>query len=177
MPATAIAELDWSARITNWEIGLHAGLDGAARDDLSLRVKLEGPASDGWLQERITLADDTYRIVAGEVTRHVELIDPGIDDVRHRLQWTPDQPTLIKASLSLVNSGGTIIDAVDGYPAMRDIEVRNTRSLVNGRPQQPRLVLDQGYWPASGLTAPNAEALRRDVELTKAMGFNGAREH
>jgi hypothetical protein len=40
-----------------------------------------------------------------------------------------------------------------------------------------RMVLDQGYWPDTGLTAPSDEALRRDVELTKAMGFNGARKH
>jgi hypothetical protein len=36
---------------------------------------------------------------------------------------------------------------------------------------------DQGYWPETGLTSPSDEALRRDVELTKAMGFNGARKH
>jgi hypothetical protein len=38
-------------------------------------------------------------------------------------------------------------------------------------------VLDQGYWDESGLTPPSHEALRRDVELTKAMGFNGVRKH
>jgi hypothetical protein len=38
-------------------------------------------------------------------------------------------------------------------------------------------VLDQGYWPESGLTAPDDAALKKDIELTKAMGFNGARKH
>jgi len=38
-------------------------------------------------------------------------------------------------------------------------------------------VLDQGYWPDGGLTAPDDDALRRDVELAKAMGFNGVRKH
>jgi hypothetical protein len=38
-------------------------------------------------------------------------------------------------------------------------------------------VLDQGYWPESGLTAPDDAALRRDVELARAMGFNGVRKH
>lgn len=36
--------------------------------------------------------------------------------------------------------------------------------------------LEHGYWPESGLTATDAE-LRRDVELAKAMGFNGVRKH
>jgi len=39
------------------------------------------------------------------------------------------------------------------------------------------LILDQGYWPDSGLTAPNVEALEKDVESVKAMGFNGVRKH
>jgi hypothetical protein len=39
------------------------------------------------------------------------------------------------------------------------------------------MVLDQGYWPEGLLTAPTDDALRRDVELMKAMGFNGARKH
>jgi hypothetical protein len=39
------------------------------------------------------------------------------------------------------------------------------------------MVLDQGYWPDGGLTAPDDLALRRDVELVKAMGFNGVRKH
>jgi hypothetical protein len=39
------------------------------------------------------------------------------------------------------------------------------------------MVLDQGYWPDSGMTAPDDLALRRDVELAKEMGFNGVRKH
>jgi len=38
-------------------------------------------------------------------------------------------------------------------------------------------VLDQGYWPETGLTAPDDDAMRRDVELAKTMGFNGVRKH
>ena len=49
--------------------------------------------------------------------------------------------------------------------------------MLNNRAYRQRLVLDQGYWPESGMTAPDDEALRRDVELAKAMGFNGVRKH
>jgi hypothetical protein len=38
-------------------------------------------------------------------------------------------------------------------------------------------VLDQGYWPDTGLTPPDDAAIRKDVELVKAMGFNGVRKH
>ena len=49
--------------------------------------------------------------------------------------------------------------------------------MLNGRPFPLRMVLDQGYWPETGLTAPDDEALRRDVLLVKHMGFNGVRKH
>ena len=40
-----------------------------------------------------------------------------------------------------------------------------------------RLVLAQGYWPESHLAAPSEDALRREVELIKELGFNAARIH
>src|SRR5258708_10261953 len=39
------------------------------------------------------------------------------------------------------------------------------------------MILDQGYWPNSGLTPPDDDALRADVELVKELGFNGVRKH
>jgi hypothetical protein len=55
--------------------------------------------------------------------------------------------------------------------------VQGDRFVLNGRPYLLRLVLDQGYWVNTGLTPPSDDALRRDVELVKAMGFNGVRKH
>jgi beta-galactosidase/beta-glucuronidase len=49
--------------------------------------------------------------------------------------------------------------------------------MLNGRPYKLRMVLDQGYWPDTLLAPPSDAALRRDVELAKAMGFNGVRKH
>ena len=40
-----------------------------------------------------------------------------------------------------------------------------------------RLVLDQGFYPEGVWTAPSDAALRRDIELSQAAGFNGARLH
>nr|MBP9027223.1 glycoside hydrolase family 2 [Phycisphaerae bacterium] len=59
----------------------------------------------------------------------------------------------------------------------RSIGVQGNRFVLNGRPLLLRMVLDQGYWPDTGLTPPDDDAVRRDVELIKAMGFNGARCH
>ena len=63
------------------------------------------------------------------------------------------------------------------YTALRSVDIQRDRFLLNGRPYLLRLVLDQGYWPDTLLAAPDDAALRRDVELAKAMGFNGVRKH
>jgi beta-galactosidase/beta-glucuronidase len=39
------------------------------------------------------------------------------------------------------------------------------------------LVLDQGFYPNGIYTAPSDAALKKDVELSMALGFNGARLH
>src|SRR5260370_5655759 len=49
--------------------------------------------------------------------------------------------------------------------------------MLHGVPSVQRLVLGQGYFPGGLLTAAGDEDLRRDIELAKAMGFNGARKH
>jgi hypothetical protein len=66
---------------------------------------------------------------------------------------------------------------VRSYTALRAVGVQGDRFILNGRPYRLRMALDQGYWPTSGMTAPDDEALRRDVVLAKLMGFNGVRKH
>src|SRR5207248_9701249 len=61
--------------------------------------------------------------------------------------------------------------------AMRSVGISGDRFTLNGHAQRLRLLLDQGYWPMGGLTASSDGDLRRDVELVKAMGFDGVRKH
>ena len=110
--------------------------------------------------------------------RRIALSDPGIDDYRNELLWSPETPTLIDAELELWGDRGELLDAVAQlHRAALDRASQGDRFVLNGRPYLLRMVLDQGYWPESGLTAPDDAALRRDVELAKAMGFNGVRKH
>jgi beta-galactosidase/beta-glucuronidase len=122
------------------------------------------------------LAHDFYGVVSHEVDRRIILSDPGIDDYRNELLWSPERPTLLDAEIRL-RSGGQVIDEVRSYTALRAVAISRDRFMLNGRPYFLRLVLDQGYWPDTLLAAPSDEALRRDVELAKAMGFNGVRKH
>ena len=173
VPAASIAALRWTPDYARWSIGLDGRVDGARREDLRLRVRLSAATREG---ERV-LADDVYRVEGGEVARAIGLVDPGIDAARAALTWRPSSPTLIDAQLELLDARGEVLDAVRSYTALRSVAVERDAFLLNGRPYQLRMVLDQGYWPESGLTSPSDEALRRDVELAKAMGFNGVRKH
>lgn len=67
----------------------------------------------------------------------------------------------------------------EGLPCQElQIKANGERGIfLNHQRLYQRLVLDQGYWPDSLMTPPDDQAIRRDIELTKAMGFNGARKH
>ena len=170
-PTSWIDSLRWTSSLAAWDIGCEAVIAGERRDDLRLEVIL----SVGDAQR--LLAHDVYAVIAGEVQRRIALSDPGIDDYRNDLLWSPTTPTLIDAMLRLIGPDGGVIDEVSSYTALREVRIEDDRFVLNGRQLELRLVLDQGYWPESGLTAPDSAALRRDVELARAMGFNGVRKH
>jgi hypothetical protein len=66
---------------------------------------------------------------------------------------------------------------VKSYTGLRTIEAQGNRLMLNGERLYLRGALDQGYWPESGYTAPDDEALCRDVELALKAGFNLIRKH
>jgi beta-galactosidase/beta-glucuronidase len=170
IPRASISTIRWTSSVERWEIGLDARIRSDLADaELKLGVRM--------IVGDTVLADDTYAVIAGEVHRRVSLSDPGIDDYRNELLWSPAKPTLIQAELRLLGPGDEVIDVVRSYTALRSIGVQGDRFVLNGQPFSLRLVLDQGYWPDTGLTPPNDDALRLDVELVKAMGFNGVRKH
>ena len=90
--------------------------------------------------------------------------------------WSPQTPNLYDVEFVLVAEGRET-DRVKSYFGLRTIEVAGDLILLNGSPLRQKLVLDQGYWPESLMTAPDDAALIRDIELARAMGFNGARKH
>lgn len=92
------------------------------------------------------------------------------------LAWTPENPRLFDVKIHVYGENGET-DRVDAYFGMRKVSVENGRFMLNNREYYQKLVLDQGYWEPSLLTAPSDEDFIRDIELTKAMGFNGVRKH
>ncbi len=90
--------------------------------------------------------------------------------------WAPGRPFLYDLALDVLRDG-QVIDSVKSYLGLREVSIDGMSFLINGQRVFQRLVLDQGYYPDGIYTAPSDEALRRDIELSMAAGFNGARLH
>jgi beta-galactosidase/beta-glucuronidase len=165
---TYVEKIRWTPLLENYSLKFEARIAGDVIDDLWTELELR---HGGRL-----LAHDRYRVVNREVDRVIVLSDPGIDDSRNELLWSPERPTLLEARVRLLH-GQRVLDEFRSYTALRSVHVLRDRVMLNGRPYLLRMVLDQGYWPDTLMTAPDDAALRRDVELAKAMGFNGVRKH
>jgi beta-galactosidase/beta-glucuronidase len=90
--------------------------------------------------------------------------------------WSPADPRLVDVKLRLIKQSETI-DSVQSYTGLREISIQDGKTFLNGSPLYLRGVLDQGYFPLGWYTPVDDDAIIKDIELTKAMGFNLARKH
>ena len=90
--------------------------------------------------------------------------------------WAPATPFLYDLKLTLYR-GGEKIDELQSYFGLRKVTIDGRRILINGQPVFQRLILDQGFYPDGIWTAPTDEALKHDIEMCMAAGYNGARLH
>jgi len=171
VPAISIEELRWTPDVDRFGVGMTLRLNRAPPRGWRIRIRLTG---DGGF----TLVDDTC-LLSGQELRRDLLLDISDAAIRRRRQllWGPDHPNLIDAAVELLDPSGKAMDRVESYFGLRRIELRDGRFILNGIPTFLRLVMAQNYWPESLLAAPDADALRREVELAKSLGFNGLRIH
>ncbi|WP_037353143.1 glycoside hydrolase family 2 protein [Amycolatopsis orientalis] len=96
-------------------------------------------------------------------------------DVPEPRLWSPESPHLY--SIEVRVGEGDYADRLTVTGGLRRIETRGEALYLNGERLYVRGVLDQGYWPESGLTAPDDEALVRDLDLARELGFSLVRKH
>lgn len=102
-------------------------------------------------------------------------------EIPNFIAWSPENPHLYGVELRLF-SGGTEKDFVRSYFGMRKFSVGRDdkglpRLMLNNKPYFHNGLLDQGYWPESGLTPPSDEAMICDIKTMKDLGFNMLRKH
>ncbi|WP_425436258.1 glycoside hydrolase family 2 protein [Paenibacillus rigui] len=144
------------------------GLESCMGSDVKLRIRVSFKGEE--------LVEQVIRIHSNIDNCTVQLPDFDYHFSRPDRWWTPEHPHLYDVHFEL-SQNGQIVDQVTSYFGMRKISVEKGKLCLNNHPYFMRLVLDQGYFPEGLLTAPSDEAIRQDVELTKSMGFNGARKH
>jgi hypothetical protein len=140
-------------------------------------VPLEG--SRHALHIQATLSDADGEITRARVAAEHDLLPRltlPIPPERVR-PWSPDDPHLYDLRFEIVHADGETVDQLDSYAGLRSITIDGQAIRLNGDVVFQRLVLDQGYYPDGLMTAPDDDALRRDIELAQAAGFNGARLH
>jgi len=167
-PATAIAGLRWTPELDRNGVGLEVRLNWAPPPGTRVRVRLTGAGE--------TLADDTYAMTRDALAREIQLPADVLYRRRRVLTWAPHHPSLIHAELELLDAAGAVIDRVESYFGLRRVELRDGKLVLNSEPTFMKLVLAQNYWPDTLLAASDAQ-LKREVELVKALGFNGVRIH
>ncbi|PYH89011.1 glycoside hydrolase family 2 protein [Aspergillus ellipticus CBS 707.79] len=93
--------------------------------------------------------------------------------------WGPEHPILYDLTLRLFEASGSLVDTVETTTGMRRVSWANGDGTfrLNDKPIFQTLLLDQGYWPETGLTPPSQGALKADIERSQKMGINGCRKH
>jgi beta-galactosidase/beta-glucuronidase len=97
-------------------------------------------------------------------------------NLKEKKLWEPGAPFLYDLKFTL-SSGKEKVDELQSYFGLRKVAIKGRSMLINGKPVFQRLILDQGFYPEGLWTAPTDEALKRDIELSMACGYNGARLH
>lgn len=149
-------------------------------NEIAVRAFVNGPLGSGvQLRTSVTfkgelVAEETRTIRQAETSFRIGLND--FNDHGLGRWWSPGRPNLYDVTFTVLVAGQET-DQVRSYFGMRKISIEDGKVCLNNRPYYMKLVLDQGYFPDGLLTAPTDDALRADVELTKQMGFNGARKH
>ncbi len=134
------------------------------------RVKIEAE-TEGTPESLTADVYDGETFLAGSYFKNGTCVVP-LPDFR---SWSPESPFLYRLRVS---AGA---DEVRSYFAMRKFSYLERDGhrvfALNNAPYFHNGLLDQGYWPDGLLTAPSDEALMRDIQTAKSMGFNMLRKH
>lgn len=167
-PRTRICNIRWRFDRSRWLLDYEVELSQAILEGAELRIELaidDQPISSSTFSVSDRTTSGQMHLGAGQRTMSTK-----------ELLWSPKAPNLVTAVLTLTNPGHPD-DVVHSYIGLRTIESSGRNLLLNGSPLFLRFVLEQGYWPESQLAAPSPSHLKREVELIKELGFNGARIH
>ena len=123
-----------------------------------VRIKFHG----GEAHKKLTLeGGGAYEFDGDEIT--LKIAEPKL--------WTPESPTLYRFTVECGE------DKISSYFALRTIEARDGRLLLNGKPYFFHGLLDQGYFSDGIYTPATPAGYEFDILEMKKLGFNMLRKH
>ncbi len=149
-PVTYIKSVKYYTDIINGTVTVTASLCGAEK--LTTTITYEGKP----------MACSTVQ-AAGTVTQTFTLAEKHL--------WEAGHGRLYDISFTFGD------DNVTSYFGLRSTRIDGMKYLLNEKPFYQRTVLDQGFYPDGIMTAPTEQDLIADIEMSMAVGFNGARLH
>ncbi len=147
-------------------------LRGDSLTGIDVTVDLGGDDPAGAVVDvSILESHETLRLVAdgGRATGRIELEAPR--------PWSPESPHLYEVEVVVSNGDGRRPDRLVATVGLRRFEVNGEQLFLNESRFYVRGVLDQGYWPDTGLTAPSLHDLQADIDLARDLGYNLIRKH
>ena len=170
---TGIWQTVWMEAVSPY--GLESAITSPNIDNKQLTITPQFyQISDGQTLE-VTLYDG-QRKVAQQISQCANGSDLTLP-IKNMKLWSPETPHLYDITYRVKDAKGQVIDEVKSYVGMRKVHTANGQFYLNNEPYFQRLVMNQGYYPDGIWTAPTDEALKNDILLGKAAGFNGARLH
>lgn len=142
------------------------------KEYVSLKTDLN-KETDALLKATVSFAGET--VLEGEISTDAQI------PIKNAKLWSPEEPNLYDIRLEVLKDGA-VTDTVTSYFGMRKFEVAKDtngipRLFLNNHPYFQKGLLDQGYWPDSGMTPPTDEAMIFDISEMKRLGFNMLRKH
>lgn len=169
---TGIWQTVWLEAVPTAYIRSYKCFPNLAEKCVQLHVKVDGNLKGGKLTAEVVAEGKTVACAQTPVRGAVQF-SIALPEVR---TWGPEDPFLYDLNLKLEGEGQQA-DVVKSYFGMREVAIDGYKVLLNGKSVFQRLVLDQGFYPDGIYTAPSDQALKADIEMSMAMGFNGARLH
>lgn len=163
-----IKEVRFTPNIDNGSVSIYTRVSTNETSQLHITI---------WDDKKVLSTTQTTITEAVEITIPVFGKEIFHQNVHHAGNtWSPENPKLYSVEIALFRNQ-TCLDSTKSYFGMRKIHIEDDVFYLNNRPYFQKLILDQGYYPKSLLTAPSDEDFINDICLAKEMGFNGARRH
>lgn len=162
--------------LTGFDVTVDVAGDAPAGASVTVEVTAGSGTAGSGAGERLDLVADG----AGAASGRIEVAEPRL--------WSPADPHLYVLTVTTRAAGADAAaggsgagaaepDAVAITGGLRRIDRRGEHLYLNDERIYLRGVLDQGYWPDSGLTAPDVDTLVADLEHARDLGYNLVRKH